>query len=225
MGGPGYQDVSDDSSAPPCPFSSLPIALPLGHAGHAAKRIRVIKNGVYPSDRFIMRCLPPRQPESTTTSTTLPGVPSLSGVWTLVDNDLAEGCPPGAQTPSLGPSIIVQQTGTSLAACAMGYLNFTGETSEASFTSDPAGGLSDLGIGSADWMGTVSGIVLPSGGIAVTERWKLRFATCENVRTGVMTRDEPSCVSHEDCIRLLGACSRCLNGRCESQPPFCRPSQ
>ena len=51
-GGPGCQDVSDDSSAPPCPFSSLPIALPLGHAGHAAKRIRVAKNGVYPSDRL-----------------------------------------------------------------------------------------------------------------------------------------------------------------------------
>ena len=158
-GGSGCQDVSDESSAPPCPFSSQPIALPLGHSGHAAKRIRIIKNGVYPSDRFIMRCLPSRQPESTTTTTTLPGVPSLSGVWTLVDNDLAEGCPPGAQTPTLGPSIIMQQTGTSLAACAMGYLNFTGETSKAGFTSNPAGDLSDLGIGSAEWMGTVSGMV------------------------------------------------------------------
>jgi len=224
-GGPGCQDVSDDSSAPPCPFSSLPIALPLGHAGHAAKRIRVAKNGVYPSDRFIMRCLPPRQPESTTTSTTLPGVPSLSGVWTLADNNLVEGCPPGAQTPTLAPSIIMQQMGTSLAACVMGYLNFTGETSEAGFTSDPAGDLSDLGIGTAEWMGTVSGMVLASGDIAVTERWKLRFATCENVRTGIMTRDEPSCVSQQDCIRLLGPCSRCLGGRCQSQPPFCHPSQ
>ena len=224
-GGPGCQDVSDDSSAPPCPFSSLPIALPLGHAGHAAKRIRVIKNGVYPSDRFIMRCLPPRQPESTTTSTTLPGVPSLSGVWTLADNNLVEGCPPGAQTPTLAPSIIMQQMGTSLAACVMGYLNFTGETSEAGFTSDPAGDLSDLGIGTAEWMGTVSGMVLASGDIAVTERWKLRFATCENVRTGIMTRYEPSCVSQQDCIRLLGPCSRCLGGRCQSQPPFCHPSQ
>ena len=35
-----------------------------------------------------------------------------------------------------------------------------------------------------------------------------------------MTRNDPSCVSHGDCIRLLGACSRCLSGRCESQPPF-----
>ena len=224
-GGSGCQDVSDDSSPPPCPFSSSPFALPLRPNGRPAKRIRVIKNGVYPSDRFIMRCLPPRQPESTTTSTTLPGVPSLSGVWTLADNNLVEGCPPGAQTPTLAPSIIMQQMGTSLAACVMGYLNFTGETSEAGFTSDPAGDLSDLGIGTAEWMGTVSGMVLASGDIAVTERWKLRFATCENVRTGIMTRDEPSCASHQDCIRLLGACSRCLGGRCLSQPPFCRPSQ
>ena len=219
-GGPGCQDVSDDSPAPPCPFSSQPIALPLGHSGHAAKRIRIMKNGVYPSDRFIMRCLPSMQPESTTTSTTLPGVPSLSGVWTLVDNNLVEGCPPSAQTPAIGPSIIMQQMGTSLASCAMGYLDLTGEMAEAGFTFNPTG---DLQIGTAEWMGTVSGMVLPSGDIAVTERWKLRFATCENVRTGVMTRDEPSCVTHQDCIRLLGPCSRCLSGRCQSQPPFCRP--
>src|SRR3989441_9158831 len=185
-GGAGCQDVSDDSSAPPCPFSSPPIALPLGHTGHAAKRIRVIKNGVYPSDRFIMHCLPPRQPEGTTTSTTFPGGSSLSGAWTLVDNDLAEGCPPGAQTPTIGPSVIMQQIGTSLAACAMGYLNLTGEVSETGFAFDPTG---DLQIGTAEWTGTISGMVLPSGDIAVNERWKLRFATCENVRTGTMTRD------------------------------------
>jgi len=59
-GGPGCQDVSDDSSAPPCPFSSLPIALPLGHAGHAAKRIRVIKNGVL-SIRPIHHAVPAAQ--------------------------------------------------------------------------------------------------------------------------------------------------------------------
>lgn len=217
-GGPGCQDVSDDSSPPPCPFSSSPIALPLGHTGHAAKRIRVVKNGRFPSDRFIMRCLPSRQPEGTTPSTTLPGVPYLSGVWMLADNNLVGSCPPGAQTPAIGPSIIMQQMGTSLASCAMGYLNLTGEMSEASFTFNP-----NLQIG--EWMDTVSGMVLPSGDIAVTERWNLRFATCEDVRTGVMTRDEPSCVSHQDCIRLLGPCSRCLRGRCQSQPPFCRPSQ
>src|SRR5207253_6206141 len=68
------------------------------------------------------------------------------------DLNLVEGCPPGAQTPTLAPSIIMQQMGTSLAACVMGYLNFTGETSEAGFTSDPAGDLSDLGIGTAEWM-------------------------------------------------------------------------
>src|SRR6266446_723931 len=111
-----------------------------------------------------MRCLPRRQPESTTTSTTLPGVPSLSGVWTLADNNLVEGCPPGAQTPAIGPSVIVQQIGTSLASCSMGYLNLMGEVSQTGFAFDPTG---DLQIGTAEWMGTVSGMVLASGDIAV----------------------------------------------------------
>src|SRR5437870_9449845 len=59
-GGSGCQDVSDDSSPPPWPSPSLPSALPSRPNCPPTRRLPGLKNGLDPSHRIPIRCLPRR---------------------------------------------------------------------------------------------------------------------------------------------------------------------
>jgi hypothetical protein len=226
-GGPGCQDISDDSLAPPCPFKST-TAVPLRPGGKrvTVKQVVIPGNKRFSPERLILRCLPAAASGATTTTTTLPGALNFTGDWTLSTSESVRGCPGYIHNPTLSPpELLIMQTGTALSGCLSNFLNLSGTSSNGSFVFQPAGDIDASGE-TNNWGVTVSGSRADTGAIQVTERWRAASGLtpgCENLWEGTLApRVGPACASHADCIRMNNPCSRCIDGECRVRPPFCR---
>jgi hypothetical protein len=189
-----------------------------------------MRKQVYPGNkrvgpkRVIMECLPAAAGVSTT-STTLPGSPSLTGDWTLATSETMHGCPTGIDF-ALGPDLIIMQVGSALSGCLSGGAPLRGTASNASFAFQPAGDFDHLGE-TNNWAVTISGTLPDGGAPQVTEVWRTQAGLapgCQNVSEGLLIPRGPACTSHSDCIDINGPCSRCIDGTCQMHPPFCRSS-
>ena len=228
--GPGCQDVFEESEPPPCPFSSPPIAVPLRPHRRATREINVFRpsNPRYPPERLVLRCIP-GQVETPTTTTTLPGFPDIAGDWVFEVHTLSSDCP-GALVAFVGTPMLIEQNGTTIHGCRMGYLAFQGAALNGGFAFDPRGSFSVQPPGRPlyDLVSTIEGTVTSGGTIDVTEELDghmsaLAGASCTVLWQGtMMPRIGHPCRDHSDCVQLEGSCSRCQGGFCRVLPPFGR---
>ena len=224
-GGAGCQDVFDDSDPPPCPFSTAPIAVPLRPNRRVGRTISVYRppNPKYPPERLVLRCIRGGA-ETPSTTTTLPGVPNMTGDWVFDVRTLTSDCP-GALSAVVGTPMLIQQNGTILHACRMGYLEYQGMAREGGFAFDPRG---SFGGSLYNLVSSVAGTVSSDGTIDVTEELDghvsdVPASSCTVLWHGTMrARIGHECRDHSNCIDLEGPCSRCLEGFCRVPPPFCR---
>jgi len=222
-GGPGCQDISDESPPPPCPFDST-TAVPLRPGGKPAqvKIVEIPENKRFPPERLIVRCLPSGT-SATTTTTTLPGALNLTGDWTLATSETVRGCPSDINNPS-PRELLIMQTGTALSGCLSNVVPVPGTaSSNGSFVFQPLG---DLTGEPNEWGVTFFGSRADTGAIQVTERWRTAGGLtpgCVNLWKGTLVPlVGPACASHTDCIRTSNPCSRCIDGECQVRAPFCR---
>jgi hypothetical protein len=224
-GGAGCQDVFDDSDPAPCPFSTSPIAVPLRTRRRVARGISVYRppNPKYPPERLVLRCIR-GVAETSSTTTTLPGIPDMRGDWVFDVRTLTSDCP-GAVSALVGTPMLVDQSGTILHACRMSYLAYQGTAREGGFAFDPRG---SFGGSLYDLVSSIGGTVASDGTIDVTEELdghvsRMPESSCSVLWRGTMrARTGADCRDHSDCIHLEGPCSRCQDGICRVPPPFCR---
>lgn len=228
-GGPGCQDVGDDSPPAPCPFSSPPIAVRLRPRHRESRAVSVFRpsNPRYPAEGLVLRCVRGR-PDTPTTTTTLPGVPNMTGDWAFDVATLSNDCP-GGLVPFVGAPMLIEQTGSNLRGCRMGYLGFQGAVLPGGFAFNPrAFSGQPPGRPLYDLVSTIQGAVSSGGTIDVTETLDGHASggtasSCTVLWHGTVTpRSGSPCADHSDCIRLEGPCSRCQDGFCRVPPPFCR---
>jgi hypothetical protein len=126
--------------------------------------------------------------------------------------------------------MLIEQSGTILHACRMGYLEYQGAAREGGFAFDPRGSFSIRPFGGPlyDLVSSVAGTVSSDGTIDVTEELDghvpdMPASSCNVLWHGTMrARIGHECRRHADCIELEGPCSRCQDGFCRVPPPFCR---
>ena len=229
-GGSGCQDVFEDSDPPPCPFSSPPIAVRLRPHHRVTREISVVRpsNPRYPPERLVLRCIAGQHGTSSTT-TTLPGFPVMTGDWVFEVHTLSSNCP-GSLLDFVGAPMLIEQTGTIIHGCRMGYLEFQGAVLKGGFAFDPRGSFSvrppDRPL--YDLVSTIEGTVSSGGTIDVTEELDghvsgVTGSSCNVLWQGTMIpRIGHPCGDHSDCIQLEGPCSRCQDAFCRVPPPFCR---
>ena len=230
--GPGCQDVVDASESPPCPFSSPPIAVPLRPHRRMITKISVERPGNprYPPERLVLRCMRSRD-EAPTTTTTLPGAPDLTGDWMFEVHTLSSDCP-AELVPFVGAPMLIEQQGTVIHGCRMGYLRYQGATIQGGFAFDPRGSFAARPPGRPlyDLVSTIAGAVSSGVTFDVTEHLDgqvsgVAGSSCSVLWQGtMMPRIGRPCGGHSDCIQYEGPCSRCEGGFCRVPPPFCRPA-
>jgi hypothetical protein len=230
--GPGCQDVVEESPPPPCPYSSPPIAVPLRPHRRVTRAINVFRPGNprYSPERLVLRCIR-GQYETPSTTTTLPGFPDMTGDWVFEVHTLSSDCP-GALVAFVGAPMLIEQNGTMIQGCRMGYLEFRGAALKGGFAFDPRGSFSVRPPGRPlyDLVSTIEGTVSSDGTIDVTEELDGHVSgatgsSCNVLWQGtMMPRIGHPCGDQSDCIQLEGPCSRCQDGICRVPPPFCRPT-
>jgi hypothetical protein len=106
----GCHDIFEVSAPPPCPFSSTPIAVALGPNDRVTRKISVFRprNARLPRERTVLRCVRNQQATPSTT-TTLPGVPSMAGDWAFDVRTLTSDCPGGVSAVVGTPMLIEQR--------------------------------------------------------------------------------------------------------------------
>jgi len=227
--GPACHDGSVDLVPFPCSDPNEPrLAVPLTPGSRRARAVWVLRSEGLPPNRVIFRCRAARQPVATTTSTTLAGLPSLGGEWDVVQSVSTQDCPNEVPFLPLFTSLRIAQTGTLLRACARDYLDLRGTASSGGFVFDPRGGLEFTGPPDYRVVATVSGTVLPTGESDLRGQYDLtpgdamQPPPCQVVVTGALVPQVgPPCADHAECIAHGDACSRCLDGKCTTRPPFC----
>ncbi len=130
----------------------------------------------------------------------------------------------------VGTPMLIEQNGTTIHGCRMGYLAFQGAALNGGFAFDPRGSFSVQPPGRPlyDLVSTIEGTVTSGGTIDVTEELDghmsaLAGASCTVLWQGtMMPRIGHPCRDHSDCVQLEGSCSRCQGGFCRVLPPFCR---
>jgi hypothetical protein len=227
--GPGCQDISEDSYPPPCPIAAT-VAVRLRPHRRVTREISIFRpsNPRYAPERVVFRCIR-GQHQTPTTTTTLPGVSYVTGDWVFEVHSLTSDCP-GALAAVVGTPMLIEQEGTVLHGCRMGYLEFQGAASQGGFAFDPRGSFSIQPAGRPlyDLVSTIQGRVTSGGTFDVSEELDGRVSgvtgsSCKVLWEGAMLpRIGHPCGDHSNCIRLEGPCSRCQDGFCRVPPPFCR---
>jgi len=168
--------------------------------------------------RVVVRCLPAKHC-TTTTSTLPPGIPDLTGEWTVTETDSTDTCtvPPDPDFVALYPhyQLILTQVGIDLLACG-----FAGETtvSGEGFTVDSGDCCS---IRNYNFAHQLTATLPGSNGIArVTDEWEFSPAgprggpiVCTQTAHAVMFRVAHPCQQDADCFESDG-CTRCVAGNC-----------
>jgi hypothetical protein len=209
----GCHDIFGDESPPaPCSFEDSPVAVALGP--HQRSKT-IVRRRLH--ERISFRCLA-AQSAATTTTTTVPGVLNVAGDWGFITRSVTSDCA-FEVPPYVGTRFLIQQDGTSLHGCRLGYFAFGGTASASGFTFGPTSSPDDR------FVTTITG-TSAGGDINVSEVWSgpTQYSNCRITWNGIMApRRGAGCSVHSDCIAVDGPCSRCFDGQCRIPAPFCRP--
>src|SRR5438046_1971525 len=180
-----------DDTEPPCPSNIRTLAVPAFAARHPARPGR--RTVRIAGRRLALTCRPQRACAATTSTTVPPGIPDLSGDWTITEEVVSADCPPGVAELAGPHPLRIEQTGAELRACADRDRPFFdgGAVSPSGFTL-ATGDSCCVSNGDQlfDFSRTLSD-TLPAGagGVAVTDRWSLSEDsggpfTCSRTATG-----------------------------------------
>jgi hypothetical protein len=215
----------------PCPPRTALYAVALTGAKPRTRVVRFPRDGRIARSVVVLRCLPAKREHcATTTTTTLsPGLPDLTGDWTLTETTVSGDCPPGLTEP-VGtllhdhPEIGILQTGNALEACGDGIVQTAGELSPSSFSFDTGMccGRSDAtSMELYDFSQRLSGqLPGPGGVISVMGEWNFKRdgsppggASCTRTSQALLVRSQHACQTNADCI-AIDPCLRCAAGSC-----------
>jgi len=220
-----FVEACTDNSEFPCAsdFPTFAIAAGARKPAHIHRKFRRI--------HLVLTCLAATDCAASSTTTTLPPLPDLTGDWTITNTAVDDSCAPAVGDRFAAPTnaLRLARDGNSLQGCADGLAFHEGGTvSGSSFDLDTGKHLEIILLGSYDYDYSrhLSGTLPVTGGqVAVMQRWSFTpgrqappgATACTRSVTGVMTAVAPPCTSDLDCIDQ-DACARCVAGACRWLP-------
>ena len=225
-------------SEPPCGYlrdAPCPSYIHTNHFIVPLRRGRKARTAVRHLGRLtlVLRCRPaPRGCATTTvTTTTLPGVPNVTGYWTLTGTATGN-CSPGLPSLPFAPEVLlVQQAGTQIRAgsddaCYNGTISSSGR----SLIVESGHAVGGCSTSLYDLSSSVSASLPDSRGvISLSQHWNLTpeqpnpaCPPCEIIWRGTMAIVTKPCVTHRECVKAFEPCSRCVGGICTRVDPLCR---